>query len=205
VILGVLAIGGDLSGYEIRQWIVQAVGFFWSESYGQLYPELRRLTKDGLIKALPGGGKGARAIQRYRILKAGQAKLRTWLQKQPQAERPRNETVLKLFFGAVAGPETARKALRDFAASMTARVAALEQAECLVLAEDRTSPNFVYSLITLLGGPHVLAARLAWANDAQALLDAHEKGGNEAVAKAYKRLRPRSRGTPGRNSEGDVK
>jgi DNA-binding PadR family transcriptional regulator len=38
VILGILAIHPNQSGYEIRQTIQQTVGFFWGESYGQLYP-----------------------------------------------------------------------------------------------------------------------------------------------------------------------
>jgi len=43
VILGILAIHDNQSGYEIRKTIQQSVGFFWGESYGQIYPTLKRL------------------------------------------------------------------------------------------------------------------------------------------------------------------
>ena len=43
VILGILAIHPHQSGYEIRKTVQQTVGFFWGESYGQLYPTLKSL------------------------------------------------------------------------------------------------------------------------------------------------------------------
>jgi DNA-binding PadR family transcriptional regulator len=190
VILGVLAIGGDLSGYEIRQWLKQAVGFFWSESFGQIYPELQSLTKDGFIKPLPATGKGRNA-QRYRLLKPGEAKLRAWLQKKPQPERPRSEALLKLFFGAVAGPSAAQSVLRETTAMLDARAGALAEAQKAILNES-ASPNLVYSLISVLSGLSAVEARAVWAKDSQMLLDAHAKGGNDAVLRAYDKLRRRA-------------
>ena len=49
VILGILAIHPHQSGYEIRKTIQQSVGFFWSESFGQIYPTLKRLNAEKLI------------------------------------------------------------------------------------------------------------------------------------------------------------
>ena len=49
VILGILAIHDNQSGYEIRKTIQQTVGFFWGESFGQIYPTLKKLLADGLI------------------------------------------------------------------------------------------------------------------------------------------------------------
>jgi PadR family transcriptional regulator, regulatory protein AphA len=49
VILGILAIHHNQSGYEIRKTIQQTVGFFWGESFGQIYPTLKNLVADGLI------------------------------------------------------------------------------------------------------------------------------------------------------------
>lgn len=184
VILGILAVGGDLSGYEIRQWIAQAIGFFWSESFGQIYPELQRLAKARLIKALPGEGKG-REVKRYRIAPAGRAELERWLSQPPQAERPRNELLLKVFFGSVSGAPGARAFLEDAVKAQTARRQGIAAAEELVLREDRGADTLVYSLIAILSGQFVFAARLQWAQAALALLDAHEAGGNEAVLRAY--------------------
>lgn len=193
VILGILAVAGDQSGYEIRQWITQAIGFFWSESFGQIYPELGRLSKAKLIKPLPAEGRG-REVKRYRITAQGRAELKRWLQLPPQAERPRNELSLKLFFGSVTGAEVACGFLERAAEGLAARRAAIEAAEELVIREDRAADTLVYSLITILGGQFVTAARLAWAREALAILDAHAAGGNEAVLRAYVKAKKQTMG-----------
>ena len=37
------------TGYRIKQFLEHAASFFWSSSYGQIYPELRRLESAGMI------------------------------------------------------------------------------------------------------------------------------------------------------------
>jgi len=44
VILGMLR-NQPRSGYEIKQAVDNSTGFFWAASYGQIYPELRKLAK----------------------------------------------------------------------------------------------------------------------------------------------------------------
>ena len=38
-LLGLLSLR-PMSGYDIRQVISESIGYFWSESYGQIYPGL---------------------------------------------------------------------------------------------------------------------------------------------------------------------
>ena len=38
------------SGYDIKKAIDIATRFFWSASFGQIYPELKRLQKAGLVE-----------------------------------------------------------------------------------------------------------------------------------------------------------
>src|SRR5438132_1640464 len=59
VILGALR-AEPKSGYEIKRLVDKATRFFWAASYGQIYPELRRLRDEGLIEALADGGGGRR-------------------------------------------------------------------------------------------------------------------------------------------------
>src|SRR6266536_1228811 len=49
VVLGLLALR-PRSGYEIKQTIDKTTRFFWNASYGQIYPELRRLAAAGLVE-----------------------------------------------------------------------------------------------------------------------------------------------------------
>jgi DNA-binding PadR family transcriptional regulator len=46
-VLGLLAYA-PLSGYDIRRIYAQSLGNFWSESYGAIYPILKRLEEEGL-------------------------------------------------------------------------------------------------------------------------------------------------------------
>jgi DNA-binding PadR family transcriptional regulator len=51
VILGLLN-EEPLSGYDIKKIIDIRMSFFWQESYGQIYPELAKLRKEGLIEQI---------------------------------------------------------------------------------------------------------------------------------------------------------
>ena len=99
-VLGALEIA-PLTGYAIRQQITQTLGQFWSESYGQIYPTLSRLVRDGLVEPdAPGRTSGTS----FRISAAGQQRLRGLLQSPSPAPPVRNARLLRLFFGAVLGP-----------------------------------------------------------------------------------------------------
>src|ERR1035441_9620557 len=47
VLLGLLSIEPNQSGYDLRKAIESSVGYFWGESYGQIYPTLKRLAAGG--------------------------------------------------------------------------------------------------------------------------------------------------------------
>ena len=46
-VLGILSYG-PMSGYDIKKFYEKNVAGFWSESYGQIYPILKRLAEEGL-------------------------------------------------------------------------------------------------------------------------------------------------------------
>ena len=46
VILGMLGLR-PMCGYEIKPLVDNSTRFFWAASYGQIYPELRRLSDAG--------------------------------------------------------------------------------------------------------------------------------------------------------------
>ena len=99
VLLGLLTIT-PMSGYDLGQAIRESVGFFWNESYGQIYPNLKSLAAEGLVTSKTDRQKGKPDRHIYSITKKGRERLAAWLAVEPQAEIPRNELLLKLFFGA---------------------------------------------------------------------------------------------------------
>ena len=49
VILGMLRLG-KRTGYDIKALVDVSTRFFWAASYGQIYPELKRLEEAGLVR-----------------------------------------------------------------------------------------------------------------------------------------------------------
>lgn len=96
VILGLLAMQ-PRSGYDIKAVVDRSTRFFWAASYGQIYPELRRLEADGLIDGedAPSGGRRRHV---YTITPAGREALLEWLLGQTVTIELRDESLLRLFF-----------------------------------------------------------------------------------------------------------
>lgn len=105
VILGLLR-KGPMSGYEIKAIVDKSVRFFWTASYGQIYPELKRLTEAGLVEGIdsPTGGR-RRTV--YEITAGGEEELVAWLRQPPDVFEMRDEGLLKLFFADALPPEEA--------------------------------------------------------------------------------------------------
>jgi DNA-binding PadR family transcriptional regulator len=101
VILGMIA-KGRRTGYEIKQLVDRSSRHFWAASYGQIYPELRRLEVDGLLssRSEPSGG---RARTEYELTEAGADALQAWLTSdEGLLYELRDEGMLKLFFSDLA-------------------------------------------------------------------------------------------------------
>lgn len=96
VVLGLLALG-PRSGYDIKAVVDRSTRFFWAASYGQIYPELRRLEAGGLIRGedVPTGRRGRRV---YELTVEGRQALEDWLLGPSTTVEYRDESLLRLFF-----------------------------------------------------------------------------------------------------------
>jgi len=94
-----------LSGYEMKALIDRSTRFFWAASYGQIYPELRRLDDAGLVER-ESAPRGERKRNVYRLTAAGEAALREWLLDPEVGSEYRCLGLLKLFLSeGLAAPE----------------------------------------------------------------------------------------------------
>lgn len=105
-LLGILRVA-PMSGYEIRQRIEQYLAFFWQESWGQIYPSLKKLYEEGLIRPLAPEeieelrpdlneeSKRERVI--YCITPSGEKILDEWMAENPAEDIMRNELLFKFF------------------------------------------------------------------------------------------------------------
>ncbi|MGB6725767.1 MAG: PadR family transcriptional regulator [Terracidiphilus sp.] len=177
-ILGGLSIQPDLSGYDIRKGIQQSIGYFWAESYGQIYPALKRLSADGLIaptKAESKPSERGRERQTYVLTDAGRLALRQWLALPFHNEPPRNEFLLKLFLSGEAGPVVAAAHVRDVNERNRRMLDVLKQIEASVPSEQEAHPHLRYWMLTLGLGKALTLAALDWGDKALAATTAWEE------------------------------
>lgn len=128
-ILGILAMR-PCSGYEIKQMVDASTRFFWAASYGQIYPELRRLTEAGLVTGTD-SPTGDRRRTIHRLTAKGREALARWFDSPPEVYETRDEGLLKLFFASAVAPERAAEIARHrgaHSADIAARLRAIESA-----------------------------------------------------------------------------
>lgn len=128
------------SGYEIKQMVDRSTRFFWTASYGQIYPELKRLEESGLVSGAdsPTGGRQKTV---YELTAAGSEALRAWLRTDPQTFEMRHEGMLMSFFAdALPAEERAERllAMRD---QHLEKLAQLEAVETSIGPAEENSPR----------------------------------------------------------------
>jgi PadR family transcriptional regulator AphA len=161
VILGMLYLG-PRSGYDIKRFVDQSTRFFWAASYGQIYPELTRLAKAGLIESerAPEGGR-RRTV--YRLTPAGEARLREWL---VSGEEPvhelRDEGLLRLFFADAVTPEDALRIVRTIRRRETGVLERLRDVEPKARAGPARFPALVLEC-----GLSFHSAIVAWCDETE--------------------------------------
>jgi len=112
VILGMLRMG-KRTGYEIKALVDVSTRHFWAASYGQIYPELKRLEEAGLIEG-QAAETGERRRREYELTASGERALHDWLTAGPPLHvELRHEGVLRFFFSAPLDPGEQVELLRS--------------------------------------------------------------------------------------------
>lgn len=104
VVLGLIAMRGPSTSYDLKRAINHSVGFFWPFPHAQLYSEPKRLSQAGLLDVSV--ETTGRRRQTFSITDKGMKALRQWLV-EPTAEQMqiRDIAELKLFFAELATDE----------------------------------------------------------------------------------------------------
>ena len=90
---------GPMTGYEIKQSFRNVIQHFWSVSYGQLYPTLKKMHKDGLISLEVVEQKGTANKHVYSITDKGRERFAHWIREPViKFEELKEPFVLKVFF-----------------------------------------------------------------------------------------------------------
>jgi DNA-binding PadR family transcriptional regulator len=167
--LGLLAWGGERSGYELHQLAGRTVGFIWKPARSQLYAVLKRLAQDGLV-----AGRHVEQADRpdkrsFSITDAGAATLRAWLDRvEPIEPEDRDGMLLKLFFGALGDADAGRAQLTDYRARVEGRLATYREIERGFDGEPDTAA--LHRLHSLRLGIALMEATRAWADETLAAI-----------------------------------
>jgi len=173
VILGLLS-ERPMSGYMVKKLVDARFRFFWSESYGQLYPELKALLREGLVEIDDDAAlrpeepvptpstAGRRDRIAYRIAPAGREALRRWLDRPAERESVRFEILLKMYFAGQGDRKALQASLREFEAHYATERATLDryQEELERIPDERGDHRDVLRVIDF--GQKSYDAYLAW-------------------------------------------
>jgi PadR family transcriptional regulator, regulatory protein AphA len=154
------------TGYELKASIDKSVRFFWAASYGQIYPELKRLEEAGLVRATD-DPRGGRRRTVYEITADGEAALRAWLTDESATTfELRDEALLKFFFASSLKPDETLAVIRAKRRQHEERLAALRAIE----DDAKEADGFAYR--TLKYGIGLQEYAIAWCRDQERELQA---------------------------------
>jgi len=109
-----LSYEAELSGYDIRKWIHWSMRFYFgSPAFSQIYSELKKLEKLGLLTSRVDGS-GTRNRRLYKITDAGLLAVTRWARDTP-VEPPtlKHPAILRVTLGHLSDPAGLKRILQD--------------------------------------------------------------------------------------------
>jgi DNA-binding PadR family transcriptional regulator len=171
VILGMLKLGVG-TGYDIKKVIDVSTRFFWTASFGQIYPELKRLRKAGLVRAeQEPRGKVKRTV--YSLTPKGEQAFHDWLtDSEDVLFEIRDESLLRLFFSDFLSRD-------EVLANLRTQEQVFEQVlrrfrEIEVDAQEGVNEGRVYPYVALQYGIEFIAFARDWYAERARRLEAGE-------------------------------
>ena len=177
-----------MSGYEIRKELQSSAGFFWSESYGQIYPALRELEANRWTRAPAASPKGARRRTTYAITPRGREAFGRWLREPPHAAPPRNELLLKLFLADREFLDAPESWIRRLLADETERLRKLRRLEDQLPRGKHRHPNLRFWLFSLEHLERQSEGAVAWCQKTLATLALLQQAQARRRAAAHRKL-----------------
>jgi DNA-binding PadR family transcriptional regulator len=156
----------EVSGYDLKKFADDSLGYLWAPSKTQLYVVLRRLVQDGLVEVRDVRQADRPDKQLYRITAEGRGVVRAWLERdEDETEPDRSTFMLKFFFGRQAAPE-AEAMRRQLAAFRDAYAERLAVYEGIDRDAGSRETRDTYTYLALQYGIARAQAAVTWADAA---------------------------------------
>lgn len=165
VLLGLLR-ETPMNGYEIKKAIDIRMSSFWQESFGQIYPELKSMTDDGLIvRRSDDSSETKRDSYLYEITEDGIQEFNKWMNLQCEKDSIRSERILRYFLATDDNRDSIIKNLREdiLEAEKSLNFYDLVEEDLRPQLELHNNHRYLYQVVEL--GRRQAELRLDWARD----------------------------------------
>jgi hypothetical protein len=112
----------------------------------------------------------------YSLTAEGRDQLRGWLKLPAAEEVPRNELLLKLFFGAHVSPKISREHVQAYLDSSRKALQLYRRIAMRLRKEEAHDPQLPFWLMTLSMGRHHSVAMMKWCRETLVVLEGMERG-----------------------------
>jgi len=164
-----------MTGYDLKKKTEANLAFFWSESYGQIYPILHKMEKDGLVTMVEDREEGRPPKKIYSITDIGKESLLLWMKKKPDKDVFRSELLLKLFFSQCCGPEIIKKHIQERMDDSRAKLREYDEMMARMALNRNDDPAFSYWTMAVEFGINSELASIDWCKQTLNNLESFEK------------------------------
>ena len=188
ILLGLLR--EPATGYDLKNVFSETVRHFWSARLSQIYPTLKRLEQQQMLRSRREPSPKGPDRKVYTVTEKGRAELLTWLRSEPAVGTERFAYLAQLYFmdaiGDIHDTRAFMNALRDHHSRWLAQLRAVEQ-DIVTTYGDATehyADAGFHQFAALRMGIHSLGSKVAWCDETLAAIDrriaAHQPTGAAA-------------------------
>jgi len=172
-VLGMLTFS-PMSGYDLKQRADRSIGhFYWSPAKSQVYAELRRLARAGLVTEEHVEQETRPDKRVYAITERGREVLADWLDNaELEPDVFKSPLMLRLFFGRSADPQALLRLLTENLESVNRDLADLEDLESQCM-DSGSNGDALFSLITIRAGIRLNRAAAEWSRESIMAIQNH--------------------------------
>jgi DNA-binding PadR family transcriptional regulator len=151
----------EMHGYEIRKQLGQRLGFFWTVSFGSIYPTLKKLERRGFVEKFHAADQTSRRKQTYRITRAGEREFIDLISEGASSAWEEEKFSLRLAFFHYLKPETRIRLLERRRATLEDKLAEGRRR----LRDARRGKTDVYTLKLMRHGMDIAEHDLRWLDE----------------------------------------
>ncbi len=175
ILLGLLR--EPATGYNLKSVFSETVRHFWSARLSQIYPTLKRLEQQQMLRSHREPSPKGPDRKVYTVTEKGRAELLTWLRSEPAVGTERFAYLAQLYFmdaiGNIRETRAFMTALREHHSRWLGQLRALEQDIVTTYgnAPEHYSDAGFHQFAALRMGIHSLRSKVAWCDETLAAID----------------------------------